>query len=74
MKLTQVTHYSEDDTKFWGDYYSVELLKDDKVIASYGDHYHEKGEERLQGFIAGIEWATGEKVELTHKKIADGRI
>ena len=73
MKITQIIHYAEDDSKFERDYYSI-VLKDStgKTIATFGDNYHDSGMERAEGFIAGIAWATENIVELLIEEIADG--
>ena len=74
MNIVHITHYGESDKKFMYDYYSV-TLKDGlgEVIAHYGDSYHDRGLEKAEGFIAGVEWATGKKVTLKREKIADGQ-
>jgi hypothetical protein len=74
IKLTQVIHFDEDDKTFGGDYFSVELKDENgKVIAAYGDCYHDKGAEKVEGFIAGVEWAARRKVNLVTERIADGQ-
>ena len=72
MKLKQVTHFHVDDPDCGGDYIDVELLDEQgNVIAEYGDYYHDKGDEKIEGFIDGVEWATGEKVNLEMKDVSD---
>lgn len=73
MKLTQVTHYSIDDPKHEYDYLSIELL-DEKgtVILSFSDAYHQPGKVIIEGFVRGVEYITGQKLELTEIDIADG--
>ncbi len=72
ITVTQVTHYPEDDPKGNGDYYDIELLDaEGKVIATFGDYYHDKGQEKAEGFIQGVEYALGVKVKVVHKKAAD---
>lgn len=73
IHITQIIHYSEDDKDFGGDYYSIQLKDDtNKVIASFGDWYHDHGMQKVDGFIAGIEYATNKKVKLTTVELADG--
>ena len=73
MKITQVIHYAEDDLNFGGDYYSV-TLEDSlgRLIAHFGDSYHDRGIERAEGFIAGVAYATGKAVPVVILEIADG--
>jgi len=55
--LTVITYYHPDDKEFMGDYHSIEILDSTGVVVmNYGDHYHDKGSERAQGFIEGILW------------------
>lgn len=72
MKLKQVTHYPKSDPDCDGDYYDIELLSETgMVIVEYGDYYHEKGEEKMEGFIEGVEWVLGEKVKVERVDVAD---
>ena len=65
-------HYEREDTGFGGDYSDIELLDEaGNVIAKFDDHYHDNGREKAEGFIRGVEWAIGEKVELVRKNVAD---
>ncbi len=74
MKIIRVIHYDETDTDFGGDYFSIELkTTKGKVVATFGDAYHDKGWEQADGFVAGIEWATGKKVTVITQKVADGQ-
>lgn len=71
MKLKQVTHYSKGDPSCYGDYYDIELLSETgMVIVEYAD-YHNRGQEKMEGFIEGVEWVLGEKVTIEKKNIAD---
>ncbi len=76
MKVKVVTHYAEDDTDFGGDYYSVDILDaGGNVIARFGDYYHDKGDEKVEGFIQGVNWIlgmTGKELEVERENIADG--
>lgn len=58
--LYVVTFYNREDEDIpaeeylGGDYYCVGLYGDDKqLIQGYGDYYHDKGQEKLEGFING---------------------
>lgn len=71
MKLKQVTHYSKGDPSCYGNYYDIELLSESgMVIVEYGNH-HDHGEEKIEGFVEGVEWVLGEKVKLERVDIAD---
>ena len=72
MVITKVTHYEREDTDFGGDYSDIELLDESgNIIAEFGDSYHDKGQEKAEGFIKGVEWLAGKKVELIILNIAD---
>jgi hypothetical protein len=69
--LTAVYHYFKDDTDCDEDYAKIELLHGKQVIATWGDSYHDKGAEKLKGFIEGVEWALGKQVTLIREDVAD---
>lgn len=71
MKALIVTHFSKEDKNLNGDYYDIELFIDDQLVKKFGDYYHDKGSEKVEAFIEGIEWATSKSVKVEHKKIAD---
>lgn len=72
IKITQIMHYQKEDTGCGGDYYDIELQDSEgKVIATFGDYYHDKGEEKAEGFILGVECALGVTVNLVKKYVAD---
>lgn len=72
MKLTVVTHYCKDDPNFDSDYSDIEILDTEgNQIAIYGDYYHDKGLEKIDGFIDGIRWATGKAIDVDEKCVAD---
>lgn len=53
--LIQITHFPKDDPDCDGDYYDIELRDEnnDKIVG-YGDHYHDSGQEKMEGFIQGF--------------------
>ncbi len=51
---------SKDD--FGGDYSSVEVAFDGKTVAEFGDYYHDKGDDKADGFIEGVAFALGKKL------------
>ena len=73
MKLKIITHYAEEDVSCCFDYYSIEILDENgKSICFYGDSYHDKGKEKIEGFIAGVEYILGEEVQIIEENKADG--
>lgn len=71
-KFKVITHFTEDDEDCSGDYSSVSI-EDEKgsVVASYGDHYHDKGTEKAEGFIEGVKFALQEDIEVEEININD---
>lgn len=64
LKLKLITHFEEcEEEDFDGEYWGVSLWYNDKLIKSYGDYYHEKGEEKMEGFLDGL-MATGYELEV----------
>lgn len=73
MNIAVLTHYGEDDKKFISDYYSIEILNEDgKSIYFKGDNYHDKGAERIEGFIDGLKYGLNEEIKIEYINIADG--
>lgn len=70
-QLTVITHYAKG--RLGGDYYDVEIVLEStgEVIAQFGDHYHDKGLEKAEGFIEGVAWARGGTVIRANKKVDD---
>lgn len=69
-----ITHYNKNDEDFSGDYTSVHIDIDNKVVAEFGDSYHDKGIKKAEGFINGLEWAFDVKfiVEYVEKNDYEG--
>lgn len=44
-------HYFKDDTGCAGDYTSIDIYLDNQLKKSYGDHYHDKGQEKIEGVL-----------------------
>jgi hypothetical protein len=60
-KIKVVTYYGPNDLGFMKDYYGIAAFDEEgNEIASYGDYYHDKGEEKIQGFLDGLRFAFGE--------------
>jgi major membrane immunogen (membrane-anchored lipoprotein) len=63
-KITVTTwfgYYDEEDKDedFGGDCQGVDIYIDGKLVKSYGDYYHDKGEEKAEGFIDGVAYILG---------------
>ncbi len=72
MKLKIVTHFTTDDPEFCADYYDIELFDEsDELVTEFGDYYHDRGDDKVEGFIEGAEWALGEKIEVERINVAD---
>lgn len=76
MQIEIITHYSKDDPQCNGDYRSVDVKIDGKMIESYGDSYHEKGDIRAESFVEGVKWALEtineyDGIEVTQLDVAD---
>ncbi len=73
MELTILTHYAKDDIDFTGDYWKVEVFDETgKCIYIKGDDYHDKGKEKVEGFIDGYQLTSKEIIKITNERIADG--
>jgi hypothetical protein len=72
MKLTVITHYLEDDPECYGDYDHI-TIEDESgdQITSFGDYYHDKGDDKVDAFIEGVEWALKTTIERENVRIAD---
>lgn len=72
MKLIVVTHYAFGG--IGGDYESVSIESEQgEVLKSYGDYYHDKGDEKVQGFLDGLSFGLGAiDVEVKYISKDDG--
>jgi hypothetical protein len=46
------TYFCDEDCG--GDYGTCAVILNGKVLIHYGDYYHDKGDEKAEGFIAGF--------------------
>lgn len=69
IEIKIVTHYSEDDPEFLGDYRAVSVYVNGEREIEYGDFYHDDGMQKARGFIHGAT-AMGEilKVDVIVKR------
>ena len=71
-KFTVVTHYGKNDEGCRRDYWDIEVLDENgRLVIDFGDCYHDRGKERLEGFLQGVQWATNCELEITYKDVAD---
>lgn len=76
MEIKIITHFPTDDEDCNGDYYDVEVQIDGKVVASFGDYYHDKGQDKAEawkdGYIAAMEQlAPTTQVTVDYDSVAD---
>ena len=55
---------SEDD--IGGDEWGIQVELDGKIVAEYGDYYHDKGSEKAIGFIDGVAYTMGWKEKVDY--------
>lgn len=53
-KVKVVMHFPKWDTKYYGDYSSIDVYIDGQCVTTYGDYYHDKGLDKVEGFIEGL--------------------
>tara|TARA_R110002073_G_scaffold144403_4_gene296510 strand:- start:1116 stop:1358 length:243 start_codon:yes stop_codon:yes gene_type:complete len=65
IKIITIFHsYDEEELHnedFGGDYGAVEVYMNDKLVKSYGDYYHDKGDIAADAFIEGYLYCSGDK-------------
>jgi hypothetical protein len=55
------------------DYYQVFVVEnDERVLASFGDEYHDKGLDKAQGYLEGYLDAKGLKCDYEHDEVIVG--
>lgn len=69
MKIEIVTNYCSDDPKFSGDFCEVDIYIDEQLVISYGDYYHDKGWEKVEGFLDAVGYLVP-NVEIKKTKTA----
>jgi hypothetical protein len=53
-KIKIITHFAKDDPRFLTDYIDVEVFINGKLVRSYSDYYHDKGDEKAEAFVDGV--------------------
>ena len=73
--ITVSTHYSKADPDYSGDYCEVHVevraTGGMEFAMQYGDHYHDKGWERAQGFVDAVQALHGPKIPVIRYNVAD---
>jgi len=69
MKIKIITHYPKGN--LGGDYTSIEIKVNGKTVRKYGDSYHDKGKEISEGFLDGLFFLTGDKLDVERVDIDD---
>lgn len=73
IKVKLVTHHQDWDKECDCDYISVDVVKDAKIIAHFGDAYHDSGLDKARGFIKGLKYAFDEEVVVEKISVADNK-
>ncbi len=74
--VTITVHYPKSDKEMDGDYYDVTIdltLGKLHYQQTYGDYYHEKGTEKVQGFVDALKLIYGSKFPIIRADVADRR-
>lgn len=76
--ITVTTHFQKRDTTFQYDYYSIDVRvraiekgTDREFAFSYGDQYHDKGQDKAQGVIDAIQTLHGPQIPVLRVNAAD---
>lgn len=65
-----IEHFAVDDPDCIGDYCSVEIRINNESVIEYDDDYHDKGQEKAQGFIDALKYL-GCYIEPNTDQVAD---
>ena len=71
VRIKVVTHFPSEDLNFTSDYVRIEVFVEGFKAVEYGDSYHDKGQEKVQGFIDAYEYTHPKKVVVTYNNLAD---
>jgi len=76
-RIEVITHYPEDDKECLGDYIDIEIVVTGSSGAQryqrYGDHYHDNGSDKAEGFVDALQLIYGEHspIQVSHIDKAD---
>jgi hypothetical protein len=62
VRIKTVWHYEKGESKnSFSEFREVDIVVDDKKVASFGDEYHDKGFEKAEAFVEGYVLGRGLK-------------
>lgn len=72
IKVEIVAHYVKNDEGMEGDYAAISVAVNGVKAAEYGDDYHDKGAEKVEGFVDALNFVYGEgNVKTAYSEKAD---
>ena len=76
MNVKIVKHYSIEDPEFYGDYGSIQIFINGDLAIEYGDYYHDKGQEKVDGFLDALRFLSKKEkiiglINVEKEEIAD---
>ena len=74
MNEFKIYYVFPDEDDFGTDEWAIHLELNGKVIAEYGDYYHDKGSEKAKGFIDGYAYAKNWKEKTDYIIKHDNKI
>jgi|GEM_PF-6372807 len=66
-----VTHFLKDDPECICDYTSVDILINGKRVEDYGDAYHDRGDEKVDGFLDALKFLGVDLSIVKRTEVAD---
>ena len=71
MNIKIITHYGKNDIECTGDYWEIDLVIDDKSHFYFGDDYHERGMDKVEGFLRAAKYFVGYDINIEREEVAD---
>jgi hypothetical protein len=70
IEIKELHGYYEGDEEndCGGDYDAIEVIIDGETVAEYGDHYHDKGFEKAEGFVEGYLFALNKECKIKYTR------
>lgn len=65
-----IVHYGEDDPQCISDYHRVEVFLNGKKVVEYADAYHDRGMDKVKGFLDALRLYEPE-LDIITEDIAD---
>ena len=66
-----ITHFFDNDPECGGDYQSIEVIINNKLVEEYGDYYHDHSQDKIEGFLNGLKWCLGKIPKVKYITKAD---